>query len=390
MSKAILIVGQGPSKSHSGKPLEGNKGTGAKLASMAGVTNERMLELADAVNLLEGFEGKQGKGDKFPMQRAKMAAQAVRTFWGKYARVILLGTKVAEAFDLELTHPCAWHMFDDGSSKLQVAYIPHPSGVNRKYNNVDVAGAVSEFLRKTFTSERADLEVVVSKATRAKQCTEYVESFDRCMAEWAQLAAVLVECERDELYLEVGCSSWREWVMKHAPRSYGFCYMARNSFAKLQEAGWTVEEMKQIKSETAKWATKAKNISPAALRKPEVKAALIGNTVKDAVEAIGKAAPDEHVEHAHNYLMRFQASQYNVVVDAHEACKALKDENISMEDFVEFTISEWMDSAFNVAIALDGGIVESTITVRQAWQRYRGEHGLDQAQEKGSAAVASL
>lgn len=375
--KSILIIGQGPSKSGEGRPpLEGQFGSGKKLAELSGVTIEKMHELADCVNLLDSWHGSNGKGDHFPMKLAREKAPAVQKLWQNYERVVLLGSNVAEAFRFE-SEPLTWQKMEDCS----VAIMPHPSGVNRWWNDEQNKADAAAFLRSVFEDCKVpDSDVLIrKKEARAKFCTEYVERFDKQLREWWQVAEVLHEVERDQLFLEVECKSFNEWLRKHAPTSYSFCYAARKRFLSLKEHV-PMEDLKQIPSETADWASKAKNISPAALKRPEVIEAL-KNPKKKAIEALQIAAPDEHVEHTHNFLAKFSASQYNMVMDGHEAYRALVDDKAGFEDFVESLVSDWFDSAIQTHDHAP------SCTVRDAWQVHKGTH--DQAKEKTSAAVVA-
>lgn len=369
--KTILIVGQGPSKSGVGKmPLDGDKGSGAKLAELAGVTAEQLHEKAECINLLTEWYGSNGKGDKFPMEFAKENAASLKPLFAQYKHVILLGSNVAAAFGYKSK---TLHWF--GKDPL-IAIVPHPSGVNRHWNDPANVEHAKLFLTPLFGGV-----LIRTEEVRAKFCTEYVERFDKQLREWWQVAEVLHEVERDHLFLEVGCKSFNDWLRQHAPTSYSFCYAARKRFLSLKEHV-PMEDLKQIPSETADWASKAKNISPAALKRPEVIAAL-KNPKKKAIEALQKAAPDEHVEHTHNFLAKFSASQYNAVMDGHEAYRALVDDKAGFEDFVEHLVALWMDTAFEEDVKF-----EDVVTVRDAWMRFRGH---DQAQEKASAAaVAAL
>ena len=190
---------------------------------------------------------------------------------------------------------------------------------------------------------------------RAEECTKYLQDFDSSVRNWLNLAKVIAEVEDEELFLEVGCKSVDEWIRKHAPVSYRLAYMRRAQYRVLSPH-FTDEELAKFPPETASWAAKAKHISPAEFKKPLVREALCLPRQK-AVRAIQEAVPDGHVEDSVRVVCKFAASQAEAVKDAHEAFKLMKDAEASLEDFVEFCVSEWMESAW------EGG--ES---VRQYWE----------------------
>lgn len=201
----------------------------------------------------------------------------------------------------------------------------------------------------------------IVRQERARFCTEYLQKFDGIVRNWVDLAEVLLEVERDELYLELGIETWDEWALKTAPVSHRLCYAVKARFKALTEAGFLPAELKGMLPETAEWASKARNISPAALTNPEVKEALKLPKQK-AVKRIQEVVPDEHVESTVELGCKFAGTQGIAIQDAYAAFVALKDEKASLEDFLEFTVSEYMDSVYQVR-------GEQSITVRQCWEQ---------------------
>src|SRR5262249_27998519 len=156
------------------------------------------------------------------------------------------------------------------------------------------------------------------------------------------LAVVLVEVEADKLYVEVGSGTWDDWARKHAPVSYRLCYMIKARYKALKES-LSLSEMKRIPPETAQWASKSKNISPAALKEPKVKEALMLPKQK-AVAALRDALPNEHIEDVSRIILKVSSSQKEAIEDGYEAFKRFKDDKASFEDFIEFSVAEWMET----------------------------------------------
>lgn len=141
MRKAVLI-GQAPSASTDGKPPFVGR-SGKRLARWTGVDNLR--DVFDLYNLVPSWPGKQGKGDKVP--RDEMVEAAYLLISGGLLggrQVVLVGQEVRDAFikaskggvgcyvaSREPWLPFAW-IESDGSSW---AWVPHPSGINRAYND---------------------------------------------------------------------------------------------------------------------------------------------------------------------------------------------------------------------------------------------------------------
>lgn len=335
----ILIVGQGPSKRGEAKdPLDG-PGTGNRLAELAGLTREDFLSRVTAVNLLEKWHGKAGKGDRFPKTRARKKADELRLSWKDYDRVVLLGQAVAKAFRID-DGLLDWHSYHDGSI---VAVLPHPSGIDRWYNKKENKKSASIFMHDLFVGKRqAIVRKIGDRKKRAEYCTRYLENFDR-QIDWVELAKIIAEVTENELYLEVGAKSRDEWISVHAPRSYRLCYMAQ-ACRKALMPYFTDEEMRLMPPETARWAASAKNISPAALRNPEVKEALKLPRQK-AVRLLQEVVPEQHIEDVIRVTCKFAASQNGVIQKAFQTFRLVKDQSASLEDFFEFCVTEWVLSA---------------------------------------------
>lgn len=176
---------------------------------------------------------------------------------------------------------------------------------------------------------------------RANYCTFYLQRFEHTVHGWQELAVVLVEVERDELFQEVGCESWDEWARKNAPVSYRLCYAVKRRYNNLKAAGLSDSDMKLMPAQTADWASKSKNISPVELKKPRVREALSLPKQK-AVELLREVLPDQHIEEVKVRHCKFAVSADIIIQEGYEVFKKHKDEWATFEDFLEFVVSEWI------------------------------------------------
>lgn len=146
----ILFVGQAPSKETDGKPPFTGK-CGRFLADLLGKTQEQMLKDHDFINVLDHWPGKGIGGDKFPIQEARIAAKKkLDLMHGRLC--VLLGHNVARAFGCSQFRYLEWYEIRNPENFAEIVVplmtiVPHPSGVNRYYNDPDKRLIVSKFLR---------------------------------------------------------------------------------------------------------------------------------------------------------------------------------------------------------------------------------------------------
>lgn len=135
----LILIGQAPGRKTDGKgALSGRMGR--ILADLFGITAREYHEIR-RVNLLDRFPGKSGKGDVFPEREARTRASEMRkVLWN--ARVIFIGVGVAKAFGYE-GKPCKWFRHEG----FTAAYIPHPSGINRWWNDSENKALAKNFAR---------------------------------------------------------------------------------------------------------------------------------------------------------------------------------------------------------------------------------------------------
>ena len=152
----LMFVGQSPSRETEGLPPFVGK-CGQFLAELMGTTQEQMLLDHDFINVLDHWPGKGLNGDKWPLTEATVAAQKkLESLRGR--TVVLLGKNVARAFNKGLWRYLEWYEIRSPKNLADVVVpavtiVPHPSGVNRYYNNPDNKAIVSKFLQMLAAKE---------------------------------------------------------------------------------------------------------------------------------------------------------------------------------------------------------------------------------------------
>lgn len=140
-----IIVGEAPSKNQDPeRPIEGR--IGKRLALFANLSYEAYLEHFERVNLLHL---RQDDGTKFIFDNVAAAEEAkrLRQAWDYGRQVLLLGNRVAKAFGVQ--GPCFERLVYDHDFYI----VPHPSGLNRFYNDPanrhQARAFLSQFVRAT-------------------------------------------------------------------------------------------------------------------------------------------------------------------------------------------------------------------------------------------------
>lgn len=139
-----LIIGQAPARNGDPeKPLVGR--SGKKLAELMGVSEESFYRSYDRVNVYGRYMGKQGKGDAFPKPSQGQIAHLIEKL--KFQRrpfVLFVGQKTAKAFGFDTKKTGFLWLKDHIGTKCAV--LPHPSGVNRWWNDGHNVVEASMFL----------------------------------------------------------------------------------------------------------------------------------------------------------------------------------------------------------------------------------------------------
>lgn len=138
-----LIVGEAPGKNGDAtKPIEGR--IGARLAACCGLTLDEFLSTFDRINLLNEQPQDSGKGTDFNVRAAAKTARVIeKTFVGR-PFVLLLGKRAGSAFGLVKPEYFARVVM----SGAAVFVVPHPSGINRWWNELNHELEMTAFMRK--------------------------------------------------------------------------------------------------------------------------------------------------------------------------------------------------------------------------------------------------
>lgn len=149
-----LIIGEAPSKNEVlPRPISGR--VGKRLASLCGLTLEEFLQHFDRVNLLHVRQDTKEKGFEFDVKAARIEAGRIMSTLVRDQVVLLLGRRVANAFGFQ-KHAYFEQLFFIGRSNMcinpgmgpDVRVMPHPSGVNRWYNEPANWKQAEEFMRR--------------------------------------------------------------------------------------------------------------------------------------------------------------------------------------------------------------------------------------------------
>lgn len=129
-----LVIGQAPGRpTEKGylSPFEGP--CGVRLASLLGVEWHHFVCMFDRVNLVQEWPGKSGRGDRFPRARGTISAQEM-TLNGALdnRKTVFLGKEVARCFGFSTM---TYLEVLTGEPGLEMLLLPHPSGVNRWWND---------------------------------------------------------------------------------------------------------------------------------------------------------------------------------------------------------------------------------------------------------------
>jgi uracil-DNA glycosylase len=138
----VWLIGQAPGPNGaSWKPFDGS--SGKKLADLAGISREMFLSIFQRRNLLDTWPGKAGKGDAFRIEDGKLAAAYLRIEFHAGDCVLCAGSAVLRCFGFRNVPWCTW-TYEQG---IAFAKIPHPSGINRLWNDLGMTRDVQHFLQ---------------------------------------------------------------------------------------------------------------------------------------------------------------------------------------------------------------------------------------------------
>lgn len=136
-----LIVGEAPGKhGDPSRPCEGR--VGARLAACAGITYDEYLTLFDRVNLLDEQPQDAPKGMAFNVKLAGKVARKMEQAFQVGQIVLILGKRAGSAFGLKNVP----YFETLALNHAKVTIVPHPSGVNRAWNDLEVELQMIKFM----------------------------------------------------------------------------------------------------------------------------------------------------------------------------------------------------------------------------------------------------
>lgn len=138
-----LIIGEAPSKNQDPPhPIEGR--IGQRLADLSGLTLPEFLAHFDRTNLIHVRQDTAAHGFQFDMPLARRRAEVLAQSFRPNQIVLLLGQRVAMAFGFSnRTQPFVQHHIHGA----EVRIVPHPSGINRWWNEPKNEDAAKVFMR---------------------------------------------------------------------------------------------------------------------------------------------------------------------------------------------------------------------------------------------------
>src|ERR1043166_3212165 len=143
----IGLIGQAPSRrGDPRKPLAGP--SGRKIARLAGMSYDQLIACRRK-HLNTQYSGERGKGDTFDHAKGSINAADVLLDW-RVERIVLLGKNVARCFGLR-DLPFLAEISIYGRRFL---IFPHPSGVNRWWNERRNERRARQLLQRFLRGER--------------------------------------------------------------------------------------------------------------------------------------------------------------------------------------------------------------------------------------------
>jgi len=142
MTPKPLIIGEAPGKHGDPRtPIEGR--IGARLAEWCGLPFDEFLTTFQRINLLEVQPQDSGKGTDFNVRAAGKVARAMQYLFEPGQVVIVLGKRAGAAFGFTNIE-----YFQKATLNGAAVYVvPHPSGVNRWFNEPENELTMIRFMR---------------------------------------------------------------------------------------------------------------------------------------------------------------------------------------------------------------------------------------------------
>jgi len=133
LSRRVVFIGQAPARSDHKAKFGSSSGRAQKrLGALCGLSAEEFRSGVGWVNLLSRWPGKNGKGDAFDFVKARHQAWKLNLLFKDGQRVVFLGRNVCRTFNAETLEPLSSVLSITGT---RFWHVPHPSGVNRWWND---------------------------------------------------------------------------------------------------------------------------------------------------------------------------------------------------------------------------------------------------------------
>lgn len=149
----IILVGEAPSERGGKLPnyraFDSRTRSGSKLARLADVPE--IADVFGTVNLVDRWPGRTSHGTVFPAGLARRNASRLWATLPGDVDLLLVGLRVADAFDVSVPY-LRWETLV-GDPDRRVAVFPHPSGVNRWWNEPKNEIRARRFLRRLAKEE---------------------------------------------------------------------------------------------------------------------------------------------------------------------------------------------------------------------------------------------
>ena len=123
---------------------------GSKLAVLAGLDPYTFRTSFARRNLHARWNGKIGRGDRFDRVEAEVAAKSLRD--QPFESYVLLGMNVAKAFGVNANE---WLAVVEETDSKRFLIFPHPSGINRWWNDALNRDAARKALRSFLNINRS-------------------------------------------------------------------------------------------------------------------------------------------------------------------------------------------------------------------------------------------
>jgi uracil-DNA glycosylase len=141
----VLFVGQAPSR-RSDEPLDGK--TGAAIAKLLGIPHVEFLARFQRLNLNRKLVGRSKTGRADPYDRNEGELRAAGIAASETPRIVLLGRHVATSFGLTFDPLMIRREKNLAETINRYLILPHPSGLNRWWNDPRNRRAAQRKLRR--------------------------------------------------------------------------------------------------------------------------------------------------------------------------------------------------------------------------------------------------